>query len=111
MAALRPAIPPPTTRMPRSRLVGASPLPFMGLGDAGLEGHLVQLPLPTLGVAPRVHEALPVLLVELGVVAPVVVARPAGLLPEEHVAQAGLGRADPVPHLPAAQEVVEVARP
>src|SRR6185295_17336438 len=128
MAALMPAIPPPTTRIPRSR-PGARGIPFVAsalvacpfpfsfpnvsampvLGNLGGEGHLLQLPFPALRVAAGVHEDLPVLLVELGEVAPVVVARPAGLLPEEHVPQAGLGRVDPVPHLPAPEQIVEVA--
>src|SRR2546423_9490746 len=113
MAALIPAIPPPMTRIPPSPPPAAAcPFPFEPatelLRDLGGEGHLLELPLAALGIAAGVHEDLPVLLVELGEVAPVVVARPAGLLPDEHVPQAGLGRVRPVPHLPAPQEVVEV---
>src|SRR6266540_4159347 len=112
MAALIPAIPPPTTSIPRSRPAAVCPFPLVPpmcyLRDLRGERHLLELPLPALRVTPGVDEDLPVGLVELGEVAPVVVAGPPGLLAEEHMPQAGLGRVDPVPHLPAPQEVVEV---
>src|SRR3954468_13213780 len=76
--------------------------------DDVVDRRLLHRPIAALAVVAREGEAVPVLVVELGMIAAVVVARPACFFPEHGVARHGLRRDQAMVQLPYALELMQV---